>query len=114
MGMKQLDDDGGDKTRCVLEFGPDQAKLVLEEVGGGKVDHKTAFGRIAFAVPSEVNCARMQMGFEKWWKHSLSWNILGVAWNPVEDGVRGPGKNPNAAGQSRHAGQSHGAGNDCS
>ena len=51
--MKQLADDGGDKTRCVLEFGPDQAKLVLEEVGG-KVDHKTAFGRIAFAVPSKV------------------------------------------------------------
>ena len=54
LGMKQLDGDGGDKTRCVLEFGPDQAKLVLEEVGGGKVDHKTAFGRIAFAVPSKV------------------------------------------------------------
>jgi len=53
LGMKQLDGDGGDKTRCVLEFGPDQAKLVLEEVGGGKVDHKTAFGRIAFAVPSK-------------------------------------------------------------
>ena len=53
MGMKQLG--GDDETRCVLEFGSDQAKLVLEEVGGGgKVDHKTAFGRIAFAVPSKV------------------------------------------------------------
>ena len=50
LGMKQL---GGDhKTRCVLEFASDQAKLVLEQVG--KVDHETAFGRIAFAVPSKV------------------------------------------------------------
>lgn len=53
LGMKQLD--GDDNTRCVLEFGSDQAKLVLEEVGGGdgKIDHKTAYGRIAFAVPSK-------------------------------------------------------------
>ena len=55
LGMKQVDN-ADDNARCVLEFGPDQAKLVLEEVGGGgKVDHKTAFGRIAFAVPSKVN-----------------------------------------------------------
>jgi hypothetical protein len=52
LGMNQIE--LSDK-RVVLQFGTDQAKLVLEEVEGGKkIEHGTAFGRIAFAVPAEV------------------------------------------------------------
>ena len=57
LGMKQLEEGAAEGKNVVLQFGPGQAKLVLEEVGGGKVDHKTAFGRIAFAVPSQVESA---------------------------------------------------------
>ena len=36
--------------KCVVGFSNDQCKLELQEIGT-KVDHETAFGRIAFSCP---------------------------------------------------------------
>ena len=47
--MNVLKEDG---QSAVLEYEKDQAKLQLTEVKGG-VDHGSAFGRIAFSIPSD-------------------------------------------------------------
>lgn len=47
LGMKE---ESEDEKEAVLRFGDGQAALKLIEVG--KVDHGTAFGRVAFAVPA--------------------------------------------------------------
>ena len=41
-----------DSNSALLEYGQDQAKLELTETKD-KIDHGTAFGRIAFSLPAE-------------------------------------------------------------
>lgn len=53
LGMKKEHDSHNPGGVVFLTFGEGQARLGLKELGGGThVDHATAFGRIAFAVPA--------------------------------------------------------------